>query len=207
MHFFRRLVPALALFLVVPSLGQSTSPDDGATEDNVYTNFFFQLRYPFSASWVPLTAAATAQIREAGQARLGDDQPQASSAKTYHLLSLARNFPGDGPNGRSRALILLVAEDLSSNSEIASAADCVRKVAGRLKQANFTAVGDPQEIQLSGRKFSRQELKGVSSAGTPVYESVYFTLARGHALGIILVAPSQPVLGGMMGTLDKLKFY
>ena len=90
---------------------------------------------------------------------------------------------------------------------ISSAKDCVQKIADRMKKANYSAVGDPQEAQFSGRKFFRQDLKGTSTAGAPVYESLFFTLARGYAVGFILAAPTQPALNGMVRTLDKLKFY
>jgi hypothetical protein len=187
---------------------QSTSPNDGSVEDNVYTNFFFQLRYPFSASWVPLSDATSEQIHEAVQAHLGTNSAtlEAPAKGSHTLLTLARNLPGSAGT-HSRAIILLIADDVSSDAKVTSAKDCVVKLAERLKKAHYTAVKDPQEVQLSGRTFFRQDLKGTTSAGAPVYESVFFTLAKGYALGFILTAPNEQMRGSMVEGLGKVKFF
>jgi hypothetical protein len=205
-----RLILAIILLLVVvPSMGQSTSPLDSALEDNVYTNFFFRIRYPFSASWIPQSVAAIDQIQTATQGCAGGNAVGASgSAKRSHnLLTLARNIPGQGLAGRSRAIIVFKAEELASDSGISSGQDCAARLAERLKKDRFTAVGDAKEVQLSGVSFVRQDFKGTSSAGSPLYESAFFTVSKGYAVGFILVAPNEQMRGLMLETLGKLTIF
>jgi len=199
----------MALSLSAVCLGQSRSPDDASTEDNVYTNFFFRFHYSFSASWVPQPADVAEQLQKAGQSRL-DDGKQTDAAKVekhYYLLTLFRNLPGQGVNGRSRAIISLVADDVSAHPEATTGRECVLKLAEHLKKAHYAPVGEPQEVQIGGLTFFRQDLKGTSSAGAPVYQSAIFTVSKGYALGFMLISPSQSMLSNMAGTLDKVQFY
>jgi hypothetical protein len=192
LRFSARLVFVAALLLVVPCLGQSASPDDASTEGNVYTNFFFHLRYSFSASWV---------------AQSIDDETSRPGAQTRHLLTLVRNFPGQGPNGHSRATISLVAEDPASHPGISSGKEYVLQLAEDLKKDNYASLGDPQEVQLGGRSFFRLDLKGKTSSGSTAYQTVVFSLSKGYALGFILLAPNEKMLARMAGTLDKVEFF
>ena len=204
-----RLILAIILLLAIPGVGQSTSPLDSALEDNVYTNFFFRIRYPFSASWIPQSVAAVDQIPEATQGCFGTSPAGApgSGKHSHNLLTLARNIPGQGLAGRSRAIIVFKAEELASDSGISSGQDCAAKLTDHLKKHHFTAVGDVKEVQLSGISFFRQDFKGTSSAGAPQYESAFFTVSKGYALGFILSAPNEQMRSLMLETLSKLKFF
>ena len=201
----------IALLLCVCCLAQNHNPYESSIEDNVYTNFFFRFHYSFTASWVaqPVDTAAE-QLQKAGQARLGDDGKEGGArkaGKSYYLLTLFRNLPGHGNTDRSQAIVSLVAEDVSSNPQITSSKDCVLKLAEHLKKAHYTPVGEPREIQISGRTFFRQDMKGTSSAGAPVYQSVVFTLTGGYAVGFTLISPNQSILTNMVGTLKTTQFY
>ena len=207
MRFLVRLILAITLLLTVPGIGQSTSPLDSSLEDNVYTNFFFRIRYPYSASWIPQSVAAIDQIPEATQGCFGTSTGQTSVKHSYNLLTLARNIPGQGLAGRTRAILVIQAEELASGSGIGSGQDCTVKLAEHLKKKRFTAVGDAKEIQLSGVSFYRQDFKGTSSAGTPLYESAFFTLSKGYALGFILSAPNEQMRSLMIETLKKMEFF
>ncbi len=192
-----------ALLLCTAGSAQSRSPYDSSTQENVYTNFFFQFRYPFTASWVPQPASVAEELQKAGEAgSLGSDTEQ-----TYYLLTLFRTIPGQGPAGKVRAMISLVAMDNSANPEITSGKEAVLALAEKMKARHYTAVGEPQEIQISGQSFFRQDMKGPNTAGTPVYESVVFTVTRGYSFGFVLVSPSQTLLTSMIASLGKAKFY
>ncbi len=209
MRFSARIF-SVALFLAVACLGQSHSPDDSAIEDNVYTNFFFRFRYSFSSSWVPQPADVAEQLQKAGEARLGDDSQEngpRKAGRSYYLLTLFRNLPGQGIAGHSRATILLVAEDVSSNPQITGGKDCVLKLAERMKKARYTTVGGPQEIKIGARTFFRQDMKGTSSAGAPVYQSAIFTLTGGYAVGFLMISPDPSLLAHMVVTAKSVQFY
>ena len=209
MRFLVRLILAITLLLTVFCVGQSTSPLDSSLEDNVYTNFFFRIRYPYSASWIPQSMAAIDQIPEATQGCFGTNTAEASGPvkRSYNLLTLARNIPGQGLAGRSRAILVIQAEELASGSGIGSGQDCTVKLAEHLKKKRFTAIGDAKDVQISGASFYRQDFKGTSSSGTPLYESAFFTVSKGYALGFILSAPNEQMRGLMIDTLEKMKFF
>jgi hypothetical protein len=209
LRFSLRLILTITLLLTVPGVGQSTSPLDSSLEDNVYTNFFFRLRYPYSASWIPQSMAAIDQIHEVNQGCFGASTAQASVRvkRSYNLLTLARNIPGQGLAGRSRAILVIQAEELASDSGIRSGQDCAAKLTEHLKRKRFTAVGDAKQVQLSGASFYRQDFKGTSAAGSALYESAFFTVSKGYALGFILSAPNEQLRGLMVETLEKMKFF
>jgi hypothetical protein len=209
LRFSLRLVLAITLLLILPGAGQSVSPLDSSLEDNVYTNFFFRLRYPYSASWIPQSMAAIDQIREANQGCFGATTVDASVPvkHSYNLLTLARNISGQGLAGRSRAIVVIQAEELASDSGIRSGQDCAAKLTQHLKRKRFTVVGDAKEVQLSGASFYRQDFRGTSAAGALLYESAFFTVSKGYALGFILSAPNEQMRGLMIDTLEKLKFF
>ena len=104
-------------------LAQSTTPLESSTEGNVYTNFFFRFRYPFSSSWVLQPMNVVQQLEKEAPTRL--DEKPLNAEKHYNLLTLFRNFPGQGPTGRSRASIELITEELSSHREITTGRECV----------------------------------------------------------------------------------
>lgn len=194
-----------------PCIAQSASPDDGSTLDNVYTNFFFQFRYPFTASWVPQPASVVEELQQAGEARSGTAASSPGSPardeKTYHLLTLFRTIPGQGPAGRERAVISLTASDNSAHPEITSGKEAVLALAERLKARRYTVVGEPLEITISGQSFFRQDVKGVNSSGMVVYQSMVFTVVKGYSLGFVFISPSRKLLTSMVASLDKAKFY
>ena len=199
-------VVLMTLLFSVACLGQYRSPADSATEGTVYTNFFFRFRYSFTSSWVPQAANVAAELPDSEQARLNESTSTQKAGKFYYLLTLFRNIPGQGVAGHSRAVISLVAEDISSNAQIAGGKDCVLKVAEHLKKSGYTAVGEPQEMQIGGHTFFRQDMKG-TLAGAPVYQSAIFTTSGGYAVGFLLITPNQPLLTHMVGTVKALQFY
>ncbi len=207
---FSARVYLTTLLLCVSCLGQYRSPADSTIEGNVYTNFFLRFRYTFSSSWVPQAANVAEHLPKSQQARLSDDdagdETTRKAGKSYHLLTLFRTLPGQGIAGHSRAIISLVAEDVSSNSQITSGKDCVLKLADHMKKARYTAVGDPQEIQIKGHTFFRQDMKG-TSAGAAVYQSGVCTLTGGYAVGFLMISPSQSLLTHMVGTASTVQFY
>jgi len=205
LRFSARFFLTVLLFSVT-CLGQYRSPADSATEGSVYTNFFFRFRYTFTLSWVPQAANVARELPEAEQARLNDEGGAQRAGKFYYLLTLFRNLPGQGVAGHSRAVISMVAEDISSNTQISGGKDCVLKLAERMKNARYTPVGEPQEMQIAGHTFFRQDMKG-TLAGAPVYQSAIFTTSGGYAVGFLLITPNQPLLTHMVGTVKGLQFY
>jgi hypothetical protein len=153
--------------------------------------------------------AAIDQFREANQGCFGASTVEASVPvkHSYNLLTLARNIPGQGLAGRSRAILVIQAEELASDSGIRSGQDCAAKLTEHLKKKRFTAVGHAKELHLSGASFYRQDFKGTSAAGAPLYESAFFTVSKGYALGFILSAPTEQMRELMIDTLEKMKFF
>ena len=208
MRFSVRLVLAIALLLATSTEGQSTSPYDYSLEGNVYTNFFFRFRYPFSASWVPQTAGAPEQRESANQSCLGNSDATAASVpanKLYNLLTLSRSFPGhSGDPGR--ATIWMIAEPLPSDSGITTGKECIDRLLARMSHAGLNPDGKVHEVKLSNIAFFQQDLAG-SLAGARVYESVFFTQTKGYAVGFILTAQDEQARGIMLLALEKVKFF
>lgn len=181
---------------------QIASPDDGSALDNVYTNFYFRFRYPFTASWVTQPASVAEELQNAGGAKAASDE-----AKPHYLLTLSRTIPGQGPAGRTHAVISLVAKDNAAHPELASGQEVVLALVNKMKARRYTAIGEPQAIKIGGHSFFRQDMKGPASAGTPVYESMVFTVTKGYSFGFVLASPSQTLLTSMVATLEKAEFF
>jgi hypothetical protein len=207
LRFSSRLICAALLLAVLPCLGQSTSPDEASTESNVYTNFFFRFRLTYSPSWTPRAQLSQDEIRLAGSVPFAARGPQAAGKGFHNLLMLSRFMPGIGEGRGARATVLVIAEDISSDAEAVTLETCVDRFAERQKEAEFTPTGPPQEEKLGGRAFLRQDFRGKSPLGTPLYQGAFFILARGHALGFILTAPTEAMLESMVGTVRKVKFF
>jgi hypothetical protein len=201
LRFSARLFFVL-IWLTGLSLAQSHTPDDGVVEDNVYTNFFFQVRFPFSASWVPQSATVVNDLEEITRVHL----PNAAKG-AHNLLTLFRSLPGGGPNIHGRAIIAVLVEDVSSRADVRNSSDYVTKLADGLHSAGEIRPGTPQEVKLGGRTFYRLDLKSKSPTGAPVYHALVFTMTKGYALGFFLSSPTQPLLTNMAATLDQTKFY
>lgn len=199
----------LVLVLVSrPSLAQSRSPDDSSTQDNVYTNFFFQFRYPFTASWVPQPSSVAEELQQGGEQGAGTGASSATDhEKSYYLLTLFRTIPGQGPSGRARAVIALVANDNSTHPEIISGKEAVLLLAQKMKTRRYTLLGEPKEIKISGQSFFRQDMRTTNSAGVTTYQSMVFTTVKGYSLGFLLLSPTRSLLDGMVAGLNQFKFY
>ena len=155
---------------------------------------------------MPQAPNVAGELPEAEQPRLNEDRGTQKAGRLYYLLTLFRNLPGQGIAGHSRAVISLVAEDISSNSQIAGGKDCVLTLAERMKKSRYIPVGEPQEMQIGGHTFFRQDMKG-TLAGSPVYQTAIFTTSGGYAVGFLLITPNQPLLTHMVGTVKALQFY
>jgi hypothetical protein len=138
--------------------------------------------------------------------REGKLPDSAKSAKSYELLSLFRSLPGQGPNGRSRALISLTAEEVPAHSEPTDGKDALLQFTDRLKKQRYIPVGKLQELKIGSHAFFRQDMKG-KSEGADVYQSGVFTVLNGYAVGFLLTSPTQPLLDNMAATLNKIQFF
>jgi hypothetical protein len=184
------------------------SPRDSSLDANVYTNFFFRVRYPFSASWVP--ELATDKLRRVSPSCLGNPNDSGSDVPNknlYNLLTLERNFPGHGTIGDSKGTIWLIAENVSGEQTIASGKSCLEKLSARVQSDRLSPTRDIQEVKLSGMNFFRQDFAGVSHSGGPLQETAFFTLTRGYALGFILTGPNEQAMTNMLATLEKMESF
>ena len=209
MRFSARVILILSLPLLASTgAGQSMSPLDSSLDAHVYTNFFFRLRYPFSASWVP--ALATDQRQRISPSCLGNagETGTFSPDRNLHdLLILERDFPGHGGIGDAKGTIWLIAENVSGEPSLSGGKACLEKLSERARARHLSPTRDIREVKLMGKSFFRLDLAGVSAANTPLHETALFTLAQGYALGFVLTAPSEQALTGMVSTLDKLESF
>ncbi len=195
----------MVALLSVCCVAQSPSPNDGSVQDSVYTNFFFRLRYQFTASWVPQPASVAEELQKAAEPK--SNSTRTDPEKSYHLLTLFRTLPGQGPAGRERAVISLIASDNSAHPEIASGREVVVALAEKMKARHYGAIGEPKEVTISGQSFFRQDMKSAGPSGVPVYESLVFTVIKGYSFGFRFVSPSKSLLTSMVASLDKASFY
>lgn len=193
---------AIGLFLGLVCSAQT--PLESSIGDNVYTNFFFRFRYEFTSSWVtqPVSMAGEMEKRDR-EDKLPDS---AKAPKSYELLSLFRTLPGQGPNGRSRALISFTAEEVPAHSETTDGKDALLKFTDKLKKQRYMPVGKPQEFKIGAHTFYRQDMKG-KSEGAEAYQSGVFTVLNGYIVGFLLTSPTQSLLDNMAATLNKIQFF
>ena len=138
-----------------------------------------------------------------------DREGKAGAAKTpssYQLLNLTRTLPGQGPNGRSYADILLTAEEVPPHSEVTSGKDAVLQITEKLKKNRYTPVGKLEQFTIGTREFFRQDMKG-KSEGADSYQSAVYTVDRGYYVGFIFTSPSQSLLTNMVATVKKIQYF
>jgi hypothetical protein len=138
--------------------------------------------------------------------REGKLPDSAKAPKSFELLNLFRTLPGQGPNGRSRALISLTAEEVPAHTEIVDGQAALLKFTDNLKKQRYTPVGKLQALEIGGHSFFRQDMKG-RSEGADVYQSGVFTVMNGYTVGFLLTSPTQTLLDNMAATLNKLQFF
>lgn len=207
MRFSVRLGVATVL-LVVLACAQSTSPLDSSLAANVYTNFFFRFRYPFSASWVP--EPATDQLQRESPSCLGNPTETGTSSPSrnlHNLLTLRRTFPAHGSIGQFKATEWVIAENVSADPAIVSGRECLEKLAARAPNYRLLAARDIREVKLGGTTFFRLDLAGLSPSNVPMQETAFFALTKGHALGFVLTAPNEQVMANVIASLEKVKFF
>src|ERR1051325_5126913 len=114
---FRLHLQLAAMLLFAVNCSAQSTPLESSIGANVYTNFFFRFRYEFTSSWVSQPVSMDREMEKR------DREGKAGAAKTsnsYELLNLTRTLPGQGPNGRGRAIISFIAEELPAHSEVTS---------------------------------------------------------------------------------------
>lgn len=212
MRSCRSFIQKVIFLFFVAAAACAQSPTDSSLLETAYTNHFFGFRYDISPSWTPQTEAAKQKFTELRRVRLNPnlDVPgsalDASGKKVfYNLLTLTRPIPAS--DGRSnRAVMGLLAEDVSFDPALASGKDVVLKLAGRLTAFHYVPAKDAVEIQIGGRTFFRQDLKQTASGSGAPHETLVFSVVRRYALGFVLIAPNQQVLESMVSGLNKLEF-
>src|SRR5690348_14174423 len=112
-----------AVLLFVFSCSAQSTPLESSIGANVYTNFFFRFRYEFTSSWVSQPVSMDSEMEK--RDREGKLPDSVKAPKSYELLSLSRTLPGQGPNGRSRALISLIAEEVPTHAETTDGRDAL----------------------------------------------------------------------------------
>ena len=206
----RILVLALLLCAVPCSLAQGTSPSDSTISGNAYINFYFRIRYEFTASWIPLANATTEQVREFNLDKIAtsclhpDHDPRTVGAQD--LLTLLRKLPRTMQYADRYAAVLVVAEKLPSDSPVQTGKDCSLKLTEYLQENGYSVLGKASEVQIGDHTFFRQDLKGNSRTGA-VYESLVYTTMRGYAIGIVFMAPNQQMLETTVSTLRNFTFF
>ena len=201
---FRLHLKLATVLLFAFSCSAQTTPLESSIGANVYTNFFFRFRYEFTSSWVSQPVSMVGEMEK--RDREGKLPDSAKAPKSYELLSLFRTLPGQGPNGRSRALISLTADEVPAHSETIDGKDALLKFTGKLEKQRYTPVGKLQELKIGGHTFFRQDMKG-KSEGAEVYQSGVFTVLNGYTVGFLLTSPTQSLLDNMATTLNKIQFF
>jgi len=192
-----------AVLLFACNCSAQSTPLESSIGANVYTNFFFRFRYEFTSSWVSQPVSMDREMEKR------DREGKSGAAKTpnsYELLNLTRTLPGQGPNGRGRAVISFIAEELPAHSEITSGKEAVLQITEKLKKNRYTPVGKLEELTIGGHKFFRQDMKG-KSEGAESYQSAVYTVDRGYTVGFLFTSPTQSLLTNMVATVEKIQYF
>src|ERR1041385_3410653 len=198
---FRLHLQLAAMLLFAVSCFAQSTPLESSVGANVYTNFFFRFRYEFTSSWVSQPVSMNKETEKR------DREGKSGATKTpnsYELLNLTRTLPGQGPNGRSSAVISLSAEEIPAHSEITSGREAVVQFIEKQKKRRYTPIGKLEELTIGGHKFFRQDMKG-KSAGADSYQSAVYTVDRGYAVGFLFTSPTQSLLTNMVATVEKVQ--
>jgi hypothetical protein len=157
-------------------------PEGGAVTNNIYTNQYFGLSYPFSSDWIEKFKG-----------------PPPSDSGGYVLAQLRRPDSFKGP---SKGTILVTAQDLFFGYTPASNAMELIKYTKDTLTSDYKVERPPTEIKIANRSFVRFDYM------SPVAELHWYVLAteiRCHAVQFVLTSRDSTLLESLIRDMDKMK--
>lgn len=186
----RAAAPALAEKPAKPG------PQYGEVQAGKYTNPFFGLTLAVSDTWEIQEQEAVRRLRAASERGVKPDEAEATEAslqRTHFLLTAV-------PKARG-AMLMAFAEDVQT-IDLESAEQYLRIMA---KTMNTELKSGPEEVTLSGKKFSRGQIDQVAG-GQTITHSVYVTLVRDFALVFDVIAADPSLLAEGKKIVESLTF-
>lgn len=158
-------------------------PEGGVVANGHYNNSYFALDYPVSTGW--------------GQHYEG---PPPSDTGYYVLAQLA---PTDTSKGKSRAMLLIAAQDLFfTRTAATSALELVNYTRATLS-ADYKVEQPPVELRISGRSFVRF---GYMSPAAGLHWSVLATQNRCHVVEFIFTSRDARLIDSLIRSMGELRW-
>lgn len=193
------------------TVADSSSPDVGTVEGNLYKNKFFGLQYQFPEGWTPHGEETKKHLMEIGRNAVSGNNAlengayQDAEKRTLVLLSVFR-YPLGTPVDNNDSIQLL-SEDVRFAPGVKSGREYLQLMAGSLKRSNLPIEfqGEPTTATAAGQTFYRQDIL-LTVRGKSVYEAFVVSIVKEHALSFVFVGSSEQSRDDLAKTLETLRF-
>ena len=185
--------------------------DEGEVHDNVYTNQFYGMTYEFPQGWVVHGEETKKRVLELGKNIVaGTDPVKKSSVEvaekhTKMLLSVFQ-YPLGTPVDYN-PMIQILSEDVAFAPGIRTGKDYEQNIIKVLQSSNLhmEIEGDPIERHLGQQQFFYLHII-LHVRDKSIYEGLWGTVIKRHALGFILAAGSPESRDFLEKSLNTVHF-
>lgn len=205
----------LLLFLVLSTIACKTESkmpenfDYGSIENGIYTNNYFNMRFPFDESWDIQSKDEIQNIMESGENIITDDRVKraikASEVNTANLF--VAYFYELGSVITYNPSIIIVAENTKMFPEVTRGRDYLVEAQKILKGTSlgyeFEMGTEPENID--GKSFDIMNVTG-NYMGNQFSQKYMTTISNGFSLSLILSYNSDDQLNQLMEAINKMSF-
>lgn len=209
--------PAVALFLLIElllsvvALAAKTEPatpepiDAGKTTANVFESSFFHFRYELPKGWSALAdntrlAENNKRYRDAMSEPSRPNDPNSNPITDayvpYNMLFAARTAIA---SGNEKPLPRVQIQAIHRGSMVREAGDPAKIY---IKMARPKILRDPEEVVISGRKFSRADFQLLPGS----FLSQFVTESGDYIIEFDLRAGNEKDLADLVGTMQSVQF-
>jgi hypothetical protein len=191
----KSLTSLLLLLTVLVSCKQSrkipTDFDYGKTENNIYSNKYFDFELPVPPTWVIQNKEQVQQLQQEGRKMIAEknktlaDEIKTSEVSTATLLVVFKNKM-DSITGQFNHSFTVMAENLHGVTNIKTAEDYHKQAKKTMQKSNmqFRFPNEMYTIKLGNHEFNAMDVI-VTTQGIDVHQTYYVTIEKGFALAVI----------------------
>ncbi|WP_299337419.1 hypothetical protein [uncultured Psychroserpens sp.] len=205
----------LFLFLALSTFACKTEPqmpenfDYGSIENSVYTNNYFNMRFPFDESWDVQSKDEIQNIMDSGEDIITDDRIKraikASEVNTANLF--VAYFYELGSVFTYNPSIIIVAENIKMFPQVTRGSDYLVEAKKILKGTSLGyefEMGTEPKI-IDGKSFDIMNVTG-NYMGNQFSQKYMSTITKGFSLSFILSYNSDDQLNQLMEAINKMSF-
>lgn len=208
------LLIAAALFSgcdqVKTKVAKAVPVDAGANSPGRYSSEFFRFDLSFPNHWQVLDPQTQREVNEAALSAITAQNPQireeaeASAERTFYLLGLMRDGPGQSANFNPN--LVCTAEEVASRG-ITKPEAFWKEVQGLLNESGLpiTFPAEPRYGELGGREFYAAPL-AMNMFGMSIRQYFYIAIVDGHALTFTLSYTDSSQFADLQRALKTIRF-